>query len=77
VAQLLVRALDDAVVARLKERARRNRRSLQAEAKAILEAAPLLYARDETLEVLRAWQERFRGERMSDSAELIGEDRDR
>ena len=76
-AQLLVRDLDDAVVARLKARARRNRRSLQAEAKAILEAAPLLCTRDETLEVLRAWQERFRGEPMSDSAELIREDRDR
>ena len=45
VAQLLLRDLDDAVVARLKARARRNRRSLQAEAKAILEAAPLLYTR--------------------------------
>jgi plasmid stability protein len=76
-AQLLVWDLDDAAVARLKERARRNRRSLQAEAKAVLEAAAPLYTRDETLEVLRAWQERFRGEPMSDSAELIREDRDR
>ena len=37
-AQLLVRDLDDRVVARLKERARRNRRSLQTETKAILES---------------------------------------
>ena len=76
-AQLLVRDLDDRVVARLKERARRNRRSLQAETRAILEAAAIHYTRDEALEVFRSWQERFRGQPLSDSAELIREDRDR
>ena len=76
-AQLLVRDLDDDVVARLKERARRNRRSLQAETKAILESAAPHYTRDEALEVFRSWQERFRGQPLSDSAELIREDRDR
>lgn len=76
-AQLLVRDLDDRVVARLKERARRNRRSLQAETRAILEAAAPHYTRDEALEVFRSWQERFRGQPLSDSAELIREDRDR
>jgi plasmid stability protein len=76
-AQLLVRDLDDGVMLRLKERAKLNRRSLQAEAKSILEAAAPRYTRDEALEVFRRWQERFRGKPMSDSAELIREDRER
>ena len=38
-AQILVRGLDDALVARLKERARENHRSFQGEVKAILEEA--------------------------------------
>jgi plasmid stability protein len=75
-AQLLVRDLDDHVMARLKEQARRNRRSLQAEARAILEAAALRYTK-EALEVFQAWQRRFRARPMSDSADLIREDRDR
>ena len=76
-AQFLVRDLDDRVVARLKERARRNRRSLQAETRVILEAAAFNYTRAEAVAVFRGWQERFRGQPMSDSAELIREDRDR
>jgi plasmid stability protein len=36
-AQILVRGLDDALVAPLKDRARQNRRSLQGEVRAILE----------------------------------------
>lgn len=39
--QVLVRGLDPAVIRRLKLRARRNRRSLQAELKCILEQAEL------------------------------------
>lgn len=76
-AQLLVRDLDDQVMSRLKERARRNQRSLQAEARAILEAAAPRYTKEEALEVFRAWQEKLRGRPMSDSADLIREDRDR
>ena len=75
--QLLVRDLDDALIARLKERARGNRRSLQAEVKAILETAAPRYTRDEALDVFRSWQERFRGRARSDSVDLIREDRDR
>jgi plasmid stability protein len=37
-ASLLIRNLDDAAVARLKERARRHNRSLQGEVKSILES---------------------------------------
>jgi predicted nucleic acid-binding protein len=55
------------VMARLTERARRNQRSLQAEARAILEAAAPRYTKDEALEVFRTWQERFRERPMSDS----------
>ena len=76
-AQLLVRDLDDQVMTRLKERARRNQRSLQAEARAILEAAAPRYTKEEALEVFRAWQEKFQGRPLSDSTDLIREDRDR
>ena len=76
-AQLLVRDLDDQVMTRLKERARRNQRSLQAEARAILEAAAPRYTKEEALEVFRAWQEKFQGRLLSDSTDLIREDRDR
>ncbi len=76
-AQLLVRDLDEATLARLKERARRNRRSLQRAAKAILDAAAPRYTRAEALAVFQSWQSRFAGRAFSDSAELIREDRDR
>lgn len=77
IAQPLVRDLDDQVMARLKQRARRNQRSLQAEARAILEAAAPRYPYDEALEVFQIWQEKFRGRPMSDSTDLIREDGDR
>ena len=76
-AQLLVRDLDDRVMAHLEERARQNRRSLNAEAKAILDAAARRYIKDEALAVFRSWHERFQGRDFSDSAELIRGDRER
>ena len=76
-AQLLVCDLDDRVIARLEEQALRNRRSLNAEAKAILEAAARRYIKDEALAVFRSWHERFQGRDFSDSAELIRRDRER
>lgn len=76
-AQLLVRDLDDRVMARLEERARSNRRSLQAEAKAILEAAAPRYTRDEAIAVFKSWHERFQGRDVSDSVESIRNDRAR
>ena len=48
-AQVLVRGLDDAVVARLKEIAAKNQRSLEAELRAILSSAsidPILEAKE-------------------------------
>lgn len=76
-AQLLVRDLDPAVVARLKERARQNHRSLQGEVKAILEQAAETATREEALAMIDKWQRKW-GERVfSDSTQLICEDRDR
>jgi plasmid stability protein len=77
-AQILVRDLDDALVARLKERARDNHRSLQGEVKAILEEAAAQASNAEVEAILDRWQRYWRqkGRTFSDSAELIREDRD-
>ena len=75
-AQLLVRDLNPAVVARLKDQARQNHRSLQGEVKAILEEAAQRATRDEALAMIDKWQRKW-GERVfSDSTQLIREDRD-
>jgi antitoxin FitA len=74
--QLLIRDLDSKVVARLKERACQNHRSLQGEVKAILEEAAATATRHEALAAIDKWQRRW-GERVfSDSAQLIRQDRD-
>ena len=77
-AQILVRALDDALVARLKERGRDNYRSLQGEVKAILEEAAAQATNAEVEAILDRWQSHWRqkGKTFSDSAELIREDRE-
>ena len=75
-AQLLVRDLDEATLDRLKERARQNRRSLQGEARAILEASAAAFTKGEALSTFRNWQEHFSGRPLTDSAGLIREDRD-
>ncbi|MBM4030481.1 MAG: hypothetical protein FJ291_01700 [Planctomycetes bacterium] len=75
-AQILVRDLDDVAVERLKARARQEGRSLQAEAKLILEQASLLDMQT-MRKRLDAFRRRFGGRRFSDSADLIREDRDR
>lgn len=73
-AQILVRGLDDALVARLKDRARQNRRSLQSEVRALLEeAAPAMATRSEALAIVDKWQRYWekQGKTFSDSAEII------
>ena len=77
-AQILVRGLDDALVARLKERAKLNRRSLQGEVKAILEQMAPMATKAEALAIVDRWQRYWedKGKTFSDSAELIREDRD-
>jgi plasmid stability protein len=76
VAQLLIRNLDQETVDRLKERARRHRRSLEGEVRVILEKEAAAGARDpwQLAERIRA---SFGGRRFSDSAALVREDRDR
>jgi antitoxin FitA len=77
-AQILVRDLDEALVARLKERARENHRSLQGEVRAILEEAGAEATRSEALAVVDKWQRYWeaRGKTFSDSAEIIRKARD-
>ena len=78
-AQILVRGLDDALVARLKDRARQNHRSLQGEVRAILEeAAAPLASRSEALAIVDKWQRYWKeqGKTFSDSAEIIRRMRD-
>jgi plasmid stability protein len=72
--QVLVRSLDKATVNRLKERAKRNGRSLQAELKAILESAvgqDLMKARWVAQRIRKA----LKGRTFSDSGEQQAEDR--
>jgi antitoxin FitA len=74
-AQILVRNIDDAVVERLKARARTNDRSLEAEVRHTLEQSAKIdfnQARQKALEI----RERLKGKRFPDVAELIREDRE-
>ena len=79
-AEILVRDIDPAFIERLRERARRNQRSLEAEAKRIFEDAappePPSDPKKEFREWSAAFRERTRGTHQTDSAELIREDRD-
>ena len=75
-ANVLIRDLDDELLARLKTMAQIHGRSLQAEIHDILRRAG---TRDlaHTRRLSDKWMKRFRGRVFSDSAELIREDRDR
>lgn len=77
-AQVLVRNLNEKVVARLKKRAATRGRSLQAEVKIILEEAAQEDAADfwKAADRIREQLKRS-GRTFSDSADLIREDRDR
>lgn len=79
--EILVRDLDDAVVGRLKERARDNGRSFEAELKRILEDAAQPERPMMTKAEARVAAERIRaiiGDRpQTDSAILLAEDRAR
>jgi plasmid stability protein len=76
VSQLLVRGLDEGLVLRLKERAARNGRSLEAEVRTILERSA---ARpdDAVRAMLDQWRTRLEGRHFSDSSDLVAEDRER
>ena len=73
--QLLVRGLDDRIVQSLKQRAARAGRSVEAEHRAILEAA--LRPEQESFAVLAARQRATMPLSPLDSADLIRADRDR
>lgn len=76
-ATLTIRNLDDAVVEKLKQRAKANNRSLEAEVRAALERS----AARPDLEAFRREAERIAAMTpdvpQTDSVELIREDRDR
>lgn len=75
--QILVRNLDPATAERLKEKARQHNRSLQAEAKAILERDAAFYTMAEARAVSLRWHKRTAGSKQSDSVKLVREDRRR
>lgn len=73
---ILVRGLKDETVKRLKARAKRHGRSLQGEAKMLIEQAAGAGS-EEIAAMLDGWKRRFAGRRFGSSAKLIREDRDR
>jgi antitoxin FitA len=75
-AQVLIRDLDPKLVARLKDRAREHGRSLEAELRAILEAAVQTDIGDVKALAARI-RRRLAGRVHGDSADLIAEDRRR
>jgi len=78
-AQILVRNLDDRIVARLKERAKKGGCSLQSEVKRILEReanSPELDM-EEARKLVMKIRRGFSGRDFPDSTGLVREDRDR
>lgn len=75
-ARVLIRDLDEQIVERLKARASRNGRSLQAELQIIVERAAMVDALDSRAVAARIRRE-LSGRKHSDSAALIADDRRR
>ena len=73
---ILVRDIDPEKLERLKARAKRNGRSLQSEAKMVLEDAVAQRLIDDVLEAARQWRKKV-GRPAVDSVPLIREDRER
>ena len=74
--QVLIRNVPPATLSKLKERARRRGRSLQAELKTLLEASAGVDA-GRTRELAASLRRRLSGRAHSDSAALLAEDRRR
>jgi plasmid stability protein len=72
---ILIRDLEDEVLARLKATAKAHGRSLQAEIHEVLEAASIRNLA-ETRRLSAQWLKRLGGSSQSDSTRLIREDRD-
>ena len=73
---ILIRGLDERTLKRLKARAKRHGRSLQSEARLLLEQAAGADP-GEIAAMLDGWKRRFRGRKLSSSVALIREDRNR
>ena len=73
---ILIRGLDAETLERLKARARRHGRSLQSEARRLLQQAGGAGG-EEIAAMLDGWKRRFAGRKFSNSADLIREDRER
>ncbi|MFW6159304.1 MAG: FitA-like ribbon-helix-helix domain-containing protein [Planctomycetota bacterium] len=73
---ILVRGVDDEAMKRLRARAKRHGRSLQSEARLVLERAAGADP-EEITAMLDGWKQRFAGRKFSRSAKLIREDRKR
>lgn len=76
-AQLLVRDIEPETINRLKSRAKQHNRSLQGEAKLILEEAAQKMTMEEFRARAKKIRESFGDKKFSDSTRLIREDRDR
>lgn len=76
-AQLLVRDIEPEIITRLKVRAKQHNRSLQGEAKLILEEAAQKMTMEEFRTRAKKIRESFGDKKFSDSTKLIREDRDR
>ena len=73
---ILIRGLGAETLKRLKSRARRHGRSLQGEAKRLLQQAAGASG-EEIAAMLDGWKGRFAGRKFSSSVDLIREDRER
>ena len=73
---ILIRGVDTKAMKRLRARARRHGRSLQSEARLLLEQAAGAGS-EEVAAMLDGWKQRFAGRKFSRSAGLIREDRNR
>ena len=74
---ILIRNLDEDTIKQLKERAAENGRSLQAEAKDIIERSTRQKTFDQLRREAEKFSRRFIGRKMSDTVELLREDRER
>ena len=73
---ILIRGLAAQTVKRLKTRAKQHGRSLQGEAKLLLEQAAGIGG-EEITAMFDGWKQRFSGRKFSDSTDIIGKDRQR
>ena len=73
---ILIRGVDEETLEQLKARAKRNGRSLQSEAKMLLEQAAGSGARSVSA-VLKKWRRRLAGRDLTRSGQIIRRDRKR